>query len=153
MKSTFLERSVFIGAFFGGELIGFIKLVTNEDRSQAGLMHILSMARHRDKAPTNALIAQAVRTCADREIPYLWYANFTYGKKNGDSLAEFKKHNGFEKIDVPRYFIPFNAIGKLALRCGLHHSAKEILPEPVAAAFRRIRGSWYARRFPSVEQT
>jgi hypothetical protein len=37
-------------------------------------MHILSMIRHREKAPTNALIAQAVRSCAERGIPYLWYA-------------------------------------------------------------------------------
>ena len=36
-------------------------------------MHILSMVSHRDKAPTNALIAQAVRSCADRSIPHLVY--------------------------------------------------------------------------------
>ena len=81
MKATFLDRTVFIGAFFEDELVGFVKLVTNEDKSQAGLMHILSMIKHRDKATTNALIAQAVRSCADRRIPHLWYVKFHYGKK------------------------------------------------------------------------
>ena len=44
-------------------------------------MQIVSMVGHQDKAPTNALIAQAVRSCAERGIPYLWYANMSYGKK------------------------------------------------------------------------
>ncbi len=66
MKATFLDRAIFIAAFFENNLIGFVKLVANEDWSQAGLMHIVSMIQHRDKAPTNALIAQAVRSCAER---------------------------------------------------------------------------------------
>ncbi len=73
--ATFLDCSVFIGAYFNEELIGFIKLTHDETRTQAGLMHIISMIQHRDKAPTNALVAQAVRSCADRNIPYLVYSN------------------------------------------------------------------------------
>lgn len=80
MNATFMDRSIFIGALFEGNLIGFVKLVTSEDRSQGGLMQIVSMIQQRDKAPTNALIAQAVRSCADRGISHLWYANFSYGK-------------------------------------------------------------------------
>lgn len=145
MNATFLERSIFIGAFFEGGLIGFVKLVTNEDRTQAGLMQILSMIQHRDKAPTNALVAQAVRSCAERGIPHLWYANFSYGKKQADSLAEFKRHNGFQKIDVPRYYVPLTAAGRVALHLGLHRSATDWIPEPVAATYRKIRSSWYSR--------
>lgn len=151
MKATFLERSIFIGAFFEENLIGFVKLVTNEDRTQAGLMHILSTIQHRDKAPTNALVAQAVRSCADRGIHYLWYANMSYGKKQGDSLAEFKKHNGFQKIDVPRYYVPLTLAGHMALRFGLHHGVMDLVPEPVAAQFRRLRQLWYGRRSPRLE--
>ena len=80
-EATFLESSVFIGAFFDGKLIGFVKLVADETRRQAGLMNIVSMIQHRDKAPTNALVAQAVRSCAERGIPHLVYSNFAYGKK------------------------------------------------------------------------
>ncbi len=64
VNGTFASQSIYIGAFFEESLIGFVKLVMNEDRGQAGLMQILSMIQHRDKAPTNVLIAQAVRSCA-----------------------------------------------------------------------------------------
>ena len=64
---TFLDTSVFIGAFFENELIGFAKPTGDETGTQAGLMLIISLVQHRDKAPTNALIAHAVRACADRE--------------------------------------------------------------------------------------
>jgi hypothetical protein len=143
MKATFLDRSIFIGAFLEGNLIGFIKLVSDEERRQAGLMHVFSMIRHRDKAPTNALIAQAVRSCANRRIPYLWYANFSYGKKQHDSLADFKKHNGFQRIDLPRYYVPLTLAGRMALRLGVHHSMIDWMPEPVTTAYRRIRSLWY----------
>lgn len=150
MKNTFLDRSTFIGAFFEDSLIGFIKLVTSEDQTQAGLMHILSMMRHRDKAPTNALIAQAVRSCAERGIPYLWYANLSYGKKQRDSLAEFKLQNGFRKVEVPRYYVAFTIRGRMALRLGLHHEILDQVPEPVAATYRRIRSLWCAKGFPGL---
>jgi hypothetical protein len=151
MKATFLDRSVFIGAYFEESLIGFVKLVTDETRTQAGLMHIFSMISQRDKAPTNALIAQAVKSCAERGIPNLWYANMSYGKKQNDSLAEFKRHNGFEKIEIPRYFVPLTMTGRVALRFGLHHGMADWIPEPVAATYRKIRSSWYAKRFPGLQ--
>jgi hypothetical protein len=151
MKSTFLERSIFIGAFFEGSLIGFIKLVTDENRSQAGLMHIFSMMGHKDKAPTNALIAQAIRSCADRGISYLWYANFSYGNKQRDTLADFKRHNGFEKMNLPRYYVPLTHAGHLALRLGLHHGALHWVPEPITRKYRQIRSFWYAKRFRGAQ--
>jgi hypothetical protein len=151
MKMTFLDRSIFIGAFFQDNLIGFVKLVADENWGQAGLMHIVSMVQHRDKAPTNALIAQAVRSCADRHIPYLWYANFSYGRKQRDSLSDFKRHNGFQRVDLPRYYVPLTAAGRMALCLGLQHGITDRIPEPVARTYRRIRSFWYARRFPGPE--
>src|SRR5437773_1138904 len=64
---SFLDRSIFIGAFLGETLIGFVKLVTDLNRTHANLMNVVSMVKHRDKAPTNALIAAAVRSCAERD--------------------------------------------------------------------------------------
>jgi hypothetical protein len=151
MKATFLDRSIFLGAYFEGRMIGFIKLVVDEDRGQAGIMHILSMVKHRDKAPTNALIAQAVRSCADRAIPYLWYVKFYYGKKGHDSLTEFKRRNGFQKIDVPRYYVPLTPLGRTALSLGLHRELGEWIPSSVSATYRRARSFWYAKKFPGLE--
>lgn len=147
--SAYFDRSTFIGAFLEDRLIGFIKLTTNEDRTQAGLMNIVSMIQHRDKAPTNALMAQAVRSCADRGISYLWYANMSYGKKQDSALADFKRHNGFQKIELPRYYVPLTLAGRIALSLRLHHRTIDWIPEPIASSYRRIRSLWYARRFPS----
>src|SRR5262249_61744565 len=123
-----------------------VKLVTDENRQQAGLMQIVSMIQHRDKAPTNALIAQTVKSCAVRGIPYLWYAKFSYGKKQVDSLAEFKRHNGFLKIHLPRYYVPLTVAGRAALHLKLHHSLADWIPEPVIAKYRSVRSRWYERK-------
>lgn len=143
--STFRDRSIFIGAFLGDRMIGFTKLVMDETRTQACAVHILSMLEHKDKAPTNALIAYAVRTCAGRGISYLVYENFAYGKKQSDSLSHFKEVNGFQRVDLPRYYVPLTRTGRVALSLGLHHRLAERLPEPVTAKIREFRKNWYTR--------
>lgn len=143
---TFLDHSIFLGAFLGDTMIGFAKLTIDESRTQACLVHILSMAEQKDKAPTNALIAQAVRTCADLRVPHLVYEHFNYGKKVGDSLSHFKEVNGFQRLDVPRYYAPLNPLGHLALRLGLHHPLAERIPESVAGKLRGLRRAWHERR-------
>lgn len=144
---TFLDRSIYIGAFLGDEMIGFIKLTMDESRTQADLVHILSMAKHKDKAPTNALIAEAVKACAKRNISYLVYENFTYGNKMGDGLSHFKEVNGFQRVNTPRYYVPLTSTGRIALRLGLHHRFVDRIPESIAERFRELRKLWYERRF------
>ena len=99
-----------------------------KQRMQAGLMNILSKMQHKDKAPTNALLAQAVKSCADRGIAYLVYDNYAYGNKQHDGLSEFKERNGFQRVDVPRYYVPLTRFGELALRMGFHHRLADRIP-------------------------
>lgn len=143
---TFLDSSIFIGAFLDDVLIGFAKLTIDETHTQAGLMHIVSMIKHRGKAPNNALIAQAVKSCADRHIPYLIYSNFAYRNKQRDSLSDFKEHNGFQRVDVPRYYVPMTRIGDFAFRMGMHHRLIERLPEPLIEKLRTYRADWYSHK-------
>jgi hypothetical protein len=152
-NGTFLDRSAFLGAFVDGKLIGFAKLVSDERQGQAALMQIVAMIQHRDKAPTNALIANAVKSCADRGIPYLVYANFAYGKKQRDSLTDFKQHNGFERIDVPRYYVPLTLVGRAALGMGLHQGLRNHVPEPVLARLRKVRRLWQNDLVLSAKET
>lgn len=147
MSATFPDSSVFIGAFDGNKLIGFIKLTMNDAGTQAGIMHILSLVSYRDKAPTNALLVQAVRSCADRRITRLVYANFAYGKKTRSSLSDFKERNGFQRVDFPRYYVPLTKWGALVFRLGLHQRLAEQLPESIAAKLRELRSRWYQHRF------
>jgi hypothetical protein len=151
--ATFLGESFFIGAFLGESMIGFAKVTCEEDQGQASLMHIVSMNEHRDKAPANALIAQAVRSCAARGIPYLVYAKFAYGKKQRDSLSDFKQHNGFKRVEIPRYYVPLTLLGRATLRFGFHHRLADFIPESVQANVRMIRARWNTWRFRSRMKT
>jgi len=151
-EATYLDSSIFIGAFWENKLIGFIKLVSNQTHTQAGLMNIVSLIQHRDKAPTNALVAQAVRACADRGITYLAYSGFSYGKKLRDSLSDFKERNGFQRIEVPRYYVPLTPLGNLALRFGLHHRLLDHLPESAAAKLREFRETYYNRKLQAATE-
>lgn len=143
---TFPESSIFVGAFFKDKLIGFLKMTCDQTRAQANLMSILSMVQHRDKAPTNALLAHAVRICVEEGIAHLAYQQFSYGKRKSDSLSEFKKHNGFQRVEVHRYYVPLTPLGWAAFRLGLHKRLADQLPAPVIEKFREYRNIWYKHK-------
>ncbi len=82
---TYAERSTFLAAFRGQEMVGFLKIVW--DVHTAGIMQILSKTSARPCRPNNALLAEAVRQCCLRNVGYLLYGNFDYGQKFGDSLT------------------------------------------------------------------
>lgn len=149
---TYPDRSIYVGAFVGYTMIGFIKLVIDETRTHACLVHILSMVKHKDKAPTNALIAHAVRACAERGLSHLVYENFSYGKKQGDSLSHFKEVNGFSQMDLPRYYVPLTPLGRVAFRLGLQRRFLDHIPAPVADKLRKIRKTWLDRKFQSATE-
>lgn len=149
---TFLEQSVFIGALLNDRLIGFAKLVMDDTRTQACLIHILSMNQHKDKAPTNALLAHAVRSCAERGIRYLVYEHFAYGKRQGDSLSHFKEVNGFIRMNVPHYCVPLTAWGKISFRLGLHDGLVNHVPESIAFRLRALRSTLYSQKFKAVAE-
>ena len=74
------------------------------------------------------------------------YENFSYGKKQGDSLSRFKEVNGFQRMDLPRYYVALTPIGRAAFRLGLHHRIVDHLPESVMARLRKLRTAWYTRK-------
>lgn len=144
--ATFLDRSFFVGAFLETALIGFMKVTSDGNRSLGSIMNVVAMIRQRDKAPMNALVAQAVRSCAEKELSCLIYSNFVYGRKHPDSLSEFKRNNGFRRLDVPRYYVPLTYKGALAYRLGFHRRVVDRLPESVATNLRGLRDAWYSRK-------
>jgi hypothetical protein len=143
-NGTYAERSTFLGAFSGDDMVGYLKVVW--DARTAAIMQILSKTTARDQRVNNALMAEAVRQACKRGVEYLLYESFDYGKKTGDSLTRFKQSNGFERMNVPRYFVPLTWKGATALRLGLHHNLKERVPEPLAARWRAWRSQWHERR-------
>jgi hypothetical protein len=124
--STLLDRSSFIGAYHGNELIGFIKLVCMGNL--ASILHIVSKHSHHDKRPTNALITKAVEICSQKGISYLLYGHYTYGRKTRSPLIEFKKRNGFEEVRVPRYYLPLCWWGRVIIALHLYRGLLGLLP-------------------------
>ena len=138
--SRFLFREELLGAYDGDELIGFVML--GDAGRYAMLGQIISMIKHRDKSPQNALVAKAIEVCAERGTPYLVYALWPRGP-----LRDFKKHNGFEEVRLPRYYVPLTMRGALGLKLGLHRGLTERLPEDWVMYMRGLRSTYYSRRY------
>ena len=134
-----IHREDIIGAYLNDELIGFIMLA-HADR-YAMTTQILSKIGHRDKSPTNALLAKAVEICDKKKIPYLIYAKWING-----SLGDFKRHNGFQRFDLPRYYIPLTIKGKMALKLRLQHGIVGVLPKRIVLQLKELRTKWYSRK-------
>ncbi len=147
--ATFLDRSDFIGAYLGNELIGFLKMVYVDH--VATIFHIISLDEHYDKRPQNALIAKAAEVCEQKGISHLIYGKFIYGNKRRSSLVEFKRRNGFQQINFPRYYIPLTPLGDLFVRLRLYRGFSGLVPEPILHVVLRCR-AWYYKRI-SVKPT
>ena len=143
-NGTYLDRSVFLCAYFEDEVIGFIKIVFST--YTGAIMQILSKISHLDKSPTNLLISKTVELCADRKIPYIVYSKYSYGKIGSSSLLNFKRHNAFKRINIPRYYVPITLIGKVALKLKLHRGVIEIMPEKMVEKLRNLKFAWYSRK-------
>jgi hypothetical protein len=144
-NATYLNRSEFIGAFFNGELIGFIKFV--KVNNVARIMQIVSMEAHTDKRPTNALLAKAIEICCEKRVTHLVYGKYVYGKKESSSVTEFKRRNGFERLSFPRYYVSLTRAGAFAIHCGLHRGLAQLVPEKVTSLFLVMRAAIYRRQF------
>ena len=108
----------------------------------ATLMHIISMNEHYDKRPMNALIAKAAEVCEQKGISQLIYGKFIYGNKRRSSLVEFKRRNGFEQVNFPRYYIPLTLRGKIFVRLRLYRDLNALIPEPILQPLLSLR-AWY----------
>jgi hypothetical protein len=138
--SADLEQSVFVGAYYKGELIGFTKFLIT-DRYAMTLL-ILDKTIHRDKAPMNAMIAKVVEICAENKIPYFTYTVWRRGEH-----GQFQESVGCAKIRVPEYFVPLTLKGVIALRLRLHKGLKGLIPERMMVYLLALRSQWYLMRY------
>jgi hypothetical protein len=125
---THLDKSEFIGAYFENELIGFIKMA--HIGKITATIHVIAMKKHFDKKVTNAMLAKAVEICEQRGSTHLMYGNYIYNDPTS-SLTEFKRRNGFEKVMLPKYYVPLTFKGRMALKWNAHHGLSGILPPRV----------------------
>jgi hypothetical protein len=137
IHETFLDRATFLGAFFRNELIGFVKLVDAGPFIRT--MGLISKIAHSAAAPNSALIDAAVALSCQKRTKFLVYGEFDWGKRGGSGLTEFKKGIGFQKVMLPRYYIPLTRVGKLILATGLENGVIEKLPKPVVRSLLEVR--------------
>jgi hypothetical protein len=133
--SRHLDRETMIGAYLGDELIGFIMLGDAGRYCVTG--QIISSIKHRDKATNNLLIAKAVEICATRGKEALIYLFWSE-----DSLSEFKRRCGFQRTQMPRYFVPLTMRGRVALHLNLHRGVKNAVPPRLIKAYKALRRKW-----------
>jgi len=139
MLGTFPDCRIFVGAYLKDELIGFIKLVY--EGKVVNFMHIISKSAHRDKAPTNALLAKAIEISAGRKAAYLHY-----GIWSRRGLGVFKLNHKFVEHKVPRYFVPLTLKGKVTLALTLHRSLRSRIPEAWVDRAVNLRNKWNASK-------
>jgi len=139
--SRFVHRERMIGAYFNGQMIGFVMLGNAGRFSLLG--QILSSMRHRDKSPNNVLIAKSVELAAQQE-----HEQLVYWYWSDDSLSEFKRRCGFQKIAAPRYYVPLTYKGRLALSVGAHRGLRNMIPPTVKHRLKELRNRWYSARNP-----
>jgi hypothetical protein len=137
--SRYLHREYMIGAYYEGEMVGFLML---GNAGRCGITgQIISSIRHRDKGTTSALISKAVEVCEERQLDYLVYVLWGEG-----SLSEFKQRCGFERTRVPRYFVPLTWKGALGFKLGAHRGWTDMVPSRLKAPLKQLRASWYQWR-------
>jgi hypothetical protein len=73
------------------------------------------------------------------------YGQFVYYDPDS-SLTEFKRRNGFESISLPRYYVPLNIKGKIALASRLHRGIAANTPKSIFRLSRKLRKYWYDRK-------
>lgn len=141
--STHPDRSCFIGAYFEGELIGFIRMIFVNGLATS--TQVLTQISHRQQKTSNALIAKAVEICEQEGLSHFVYGRYIYNDADS-SLTEFKRRNGFQSILVPRYYVPLTLKGAIALKLRLHWPLPQRIPQRLRPPLYRLRGWLAAQR-------
>jgi hypothetical protein len=136
-QQDFLDRSDYVCAYHGAELVGIVKLIYRKDI--ASILTFLSKASHNDKRPANALMAKVVELCTEKKMSHVTFGLFNYYKKRDTSLREFKIRNGFNEILVPRYFVPLTIKGAVSIKFGFHKGLIGLLPHRIITLFVNTR--------------
>ena len=121
-KFSNLNDSEVLGAYYGDELIGLLWLAHGD--SVVRIRSFVSLIKHRDKAPNNALLAEGIKRYCEKGFKFIVYERMGYLP----SLDSFKFHNGFRGFVLPRYYVPLTKKGALALKLRVHRDIQHSLP-------------------------
>jgi hypothetical protein len=140
-QSSFPASSDYVCAYFGKELLGFVKIVRCGEIST--ILQIITKEDSNDKRPSNALIVKLVEHCFETGMKYVIYGKYVYGNKRRSSLIEFKKRHGFREVLVPRYYVPLTVKGRIGIAFNLQRGLVGILPNAIIQVGLSVRENWY----------
>jgi len=140
--TSFSDRTYLIGAYYGNELIGFMKLIQGNNVLRT--VHFIAKLSHREKPVMDALIAEAVALCDKNKTSHLQYGSWADG-----GIGVFREKHGFVKLEVPRYYVPLNLRGQVLLQAGLHRPVQDRLPKSWRETMMGIRSRWNSFRHES----
>jgi hypothetical protein len=143
-QQSFLDRSQYICAYAGEELVGIVKLVYRGN--VASILTSVSRKSQQDKRPANALMAKVIEICVTEGMSHLVFGKYNYGNKKDTPLREFKVRNGFQEFLVPHYYVPLNLKGALIVKLKLYRGLIGLLPHPVIAMLVAARAKWQQRK-------
>ena len=151
--STYLDRCFFVGAYLEDELVGFIRMV--RVGNYLATLQVISMMKYFEKKPVNALLVKAIEFCHEQGFSHLVYGEYVYNDPDS-TLTEFKRRNGFQKILLPRYYVPLTLKGRIALGLGLHHRLADRIPLWLRRPLKKLQGrinDWRTKDTKSVNKT
>ena len=109
--------SQLIGLFLKDTLIGFTALVFVD--GYILISHFLSYQQHYDKAPNNRLMSAIVQTAEAKGIHTIVYGKMASGNTG---LNRFRRHHGFRRFRVPRYYVAMSGKGRVIMKIGINRS-------------------------------
>jgi len=148
--STYLDRCYFVGAYLEDELVGFIRMV--RVGNYLATLQVISMMKYFEKKPVNALLVKAIEFCHEQGFSHLVYGEYVYNDPDS-TLTEFKRRNGFEKVLLPRYYVPLTMKGRIALWFGFHHRMADRIPLWLRRPLKKLQGRINERRTKSTESS
>lgn len=143
--SSFIDRSVLLGAYLDGKLVGFTKLFQGDNVLRT--VHIIATLEHREKCVMDIMMSKAVELCCQRGIANLHYGSWTDG-----GVGAFRTKHDFQRIDTVRYLIPLTLAGRVALALGLHVPLRARIPSDWADPLLRLRAHLNALRFRQAKE-
>lgn len=143
--SSFIDRSILLGAYLDGKLVGFTKLFQGDNVLRT--VHIIATLQHREKCVMDIMMSKAVELCCQRGVANLHYGSWTDG-----GVGAFRTKHDFQRVDTVRYFIPLTPAGKIALALGLHVPLRARIPSDWADPLLRLRGQINELRFRQAKE-
>ncbi len=140
-NSTYADKSIHLGAYLSNELIGYARLICAGKLTN--FLQFLTLIRTQHTNAANALIAKAVEVCEREGMSHLTYGKFIYNDPDS-SLTAFKRHNGFEMVQLPKYYVPLTWKGRVALWLGLHIPYKSRIPKPLYSGLKKLKSAWWS---------